>query len=267
MYLFTLYLLPQKLRVSFLDVGQGDAILIQTPSGKQMLIDGGVSNSVMSKISDKMFYFDKDIDVLVATHPDADHITGLIPVLEKYFVGTIITSPLTGETSISRDLDQHILKEGSSVHVAKGGDEINFHDGVIAYVVYPLTSSAGSIVKDTNDVSVSVVVVYGDHSFLLTGDLSTYKESELFLQKIPEPVTVYKAGHHGSKYSSGETLLSYIKPEYVVISAGRDNSYGHPHNETVERIKKFSKEIISTIDRGTITFVTDGKTIILDTEK
>lgn len=258
--------ITKKLEVSFLDVGQGDAILIQTPSGKTMLIDGGVSGVVLERLADRLSYFDHNIDVMVATHPDADHVTGLIPVLEKYTTRIILTSPITSDTKIFSELENYIVDEHADIHVARSGDVIDFHDGVIAKILYP-GKNYHEKKNDTNDASVSIVVTYGDKSFLLTGDLPTTEESHLLLGVLPKNITVYKAGHHGSKYSSGEQLLSYIKPEYGVISAGKNNRYGHPSPETLERLEKYSKEIISTIDRGTITFSTDGNGLKLETSK
>lgn len=257
---------PAKLKVSFLDIGQGDAILIQTPSKKKMLIDGGPSNIVLSRIADEVSYFTRDIDVMIETHPDADHVTGLIPVLEKYNVHTVVTSPGVGSTGVFEDLEKHIDDEGAGVHLARTGDVIDFHDGVLVKILYPPQKY---IVKknDTNDASISVVVVYGDHTFLLTGDLASNQEGKLISAGIPKSVTVCKAGHHGSKYSSGEQLLSYIRPEYSVISAGKDNKYGHPNPEAVGRLQKYSKEILSTIERGTISFETDGRTLEVETQK
>lgn len=247
-----------ELRISFLDVGQGDSILIQTPSGKDMLIDGGASDVVLERLSHEMSFFDRDIDVMVATHPDADHVTGLIPVLTKYEVKKVITSPRDGDTGIFADLDKHIDSEKTEVHVAHTGDVIDFGDGVTAHILYP-SASYNARSGDTNDASVSMVLTYGERTFLLTGDLPTTHEGELFSGELPRNITVYKAGHHGSKYSSGEQLLTYIHPEYAVISAGKDNKYGHPNPEALERLQKYSKEILSTIDKGTITFVTDGR--------
>jgi competence protein ComEC len=114
---------------------------------------------------------------------------------------------------------------------------------------------------------VSIVVKYGDISFLLTGDLPELEESKLISDLLPRHVTVYKAGHHGSKYSSSEQLLTYIRPEYTVISAGKNNTYGHPSPEAISRLQRYSREIISTIDRGTITFVTDGKSMKVETKR
>ncbi len=257
---------PHKLEVSFLDVGQGDAILVQTPSGKQMLIDGGATNKVMEELAKHVSYFDHTIDVIVATHPDADHVTGLIPVLKKFVVENVVLSPSGGATGIYDDVKKHIDEEHTEVHHGVEGDIIDFGDGVVARILYP---SRNYVTKkdDTNDASVSMVITYGNESFLLTGDLPSIREPLLIKAGLPRNITVYKAGHHGSKYSSSEPLLTYIRPEYVVISAGKENKYGHPNPEALERLQKYSKEVISTIDKGAITFITDGKTMEVKVEK
>lgn len=266
LFLIISFTFPKKLKVSFLDVRQGDAIFVETPSGKQMLIDGGSTHLILERLSKEISYFDRDIDVVIATHPDADHITGLIPVLEKYNVHTIITSPVSGYTDVFEDLDIHIQNEEADVYVAHGGDVIDFGDGVIAKILYPPQKYIPKK-NDTNDASVSVVIMYGDQSFLLTGDLPSTEEVRLISPNLPKHITVYKAGHHGSKNSSSEQLLSYIHPEYTIISAGKDNTYGHPHFETIERLQKYTKEILSTIERGTISFMTDGRIVEVETEK
>lgn len=247
----------KTLHVSFLDVGQGDAILIRTPSGHTMLIDGGPGNVVLDRLSHELGYFDHHLDVVVATHPDADHITGLVGVLAHYDVDTIIMSPISGTTGVFEELSRAITEEHAQQYVGKKGDTIIFGDGVVAHILYPSTYYYGD--KDTNDASVSMVITYGDESVLLTGDLPSTHEGELLYDELPEHVTLYKAGHHGSKYSSGEQLLSYIRPEYAVISAGKNNRYGHPNAEALQRLTTYSKEILSTIDKGTITFSLDGE--------
>lgn len=256
---------PKKLRVSFLDIGQGDAILIQTPSGHDMLIDGGPSDLVLERMSEEMNYFDRRLEVMIATHGDADHVTGLIPILKKYDTDIIVRSPIDGESQLFKDLEIHIEEENAIEHVGKRGDVIDFGDGVLAFVLYPNKTISSK--TDTNDASVSIVLLYGDHSFLLTGDLGMKYEPQLMNKHLPKGVTVYKAGHHGSKTSSGEQLLTYIKPEYSVISAGEGNRYGHPNPEALARLTNYSKEILSTIDRGTITFISDGRLIEIETEK
>ncbi len=257
--------LPRPLKVSFLDIGQGDSILIETPSGHTMIIDGGPSDVVLARLNEQMNYFTRDIDVMISTHPDADHVTGLIPVMEKYRVKNIIVSGEKSETGVFADLNDHTQKEGADIRVGYRGDVIDFQDGVSATILHPYSGEGFS---DTNSASVSLVLTYGEESFLLTGDLPTIKESILLSsQALPKNITVYKAGHHGSRSSSGEQLLTYIKPEYAIISAGKDNKYGHPNSEALERLQKYSKEILSTIDHGTISFLTDGKTIDIETQK
>lgn len=262
----------RSLTVTFFDVGQGDSIFIETPSHKQILIDGGPNNKVMQKLDSRMGFFDNDIDVMVVTHADADHVTGLIPVLEKYKVKNIIESPVKGKTEVFDLLEKDIEKEshfaqgsdgtrkngGATVYIAKTGDEINFGDGVIIKILYPNKNISSK--DDTNEASVSILLTYQEKTFLLTGDLPTVRESKLIESGLlPNDITVYKAGHHGSKSSSGVQLLSYIKPYYSVISAGKDNKYGHPNVETMERLKKYSKVIFSTIDLGDIEFEIKGK--------
>lgn len=252
-----------ELTVSFLDVGQGDAILVTTPSKKQILIDGGATHKILEELSSEISYFDRSLDVVIATHPDADHVTGLIPTLVKYDVSTIITSPMTSDTGVFKELNSQIESEGADVRIGKKGDTIDFGDGVVLYILYP----GERIVRDTNDASVSVVIIYKEHSFLLTGDLSQAYEPELIQSSYIKNVTVYKAGHHGSNTSSGEQLLSYTKPEYAVISAGKDNTYGHPHKEVLKRLSVYAKETFSTIDNGRITFTSDGKLLTISTKK
>jgi competence protein ComEC len=265
-YLIIFLSVASPLRISFLDVGQGDAILIQTPSGRTMLIDGGATDVVLTRLADELSFFDREIDVIGETHPDADHVTGLIPVLQKYKVDMILTPPVEGTTKVFNELKHHIDDEQAEVHTAKKGDVIDFHDGVTVTVLYPSVTYVAKK-NDTNDASVSVVVKYGAVSFLLTGDLPETQESKLISDVLPKHITVYKASHHGSKYSSGEQLLTYIRPEYSVISAGKDNTYGHPNQEALSRLQKYSGEVLSTIDRGTITFVTDGRSVDVETGK
>jgi competence protein ComEC len=260
-----IFLQPEKLKVSFLDVGQGDAILIQTPSGHDILVDGGPTREVLAQVSHELGYFDRDIEVMIATHGDADHITGLIPILEKYNVKHIVQSPVKASTDMFEDLESHIESEGANVYVGEKGDVIDFGDGAMLHVLYPNKYTSPKI--DTNDASVSFVLTYGEHSVLLTGDLTTKYEPLLLQGVLPKHITVYKAGHHGSKTSSGEQILTYIRPEYSVISAGKDNRYGHPAPEVLERLRVYSQEVLSTIDRGTVTFVSDGRVLEVETEK
>lgn len=249
--------------MTFLDVGQGDAILIQTPSGKEMLIDGGPTHKIVNQLGNHVSHFDRTLDVVLGTHPDADHVTGLIPIFNRYDVGRIITSNVKGTTGVFEILSETIENENAPTHVARTGDVIDFGDGVVAHILYP----NDRVAKETNEGSVSLLITYGKHSYLLTGDLSSTYEDNLLQDILPRHVTVYKAGHHGSRTSSGVPLLSYIKPEYAVISAGKNNSYGHPHQEVIDRLLVYAKETLSTIDRGAITFISDGHLLTVETDR
>jgi competence protein ComEC len=190
-------------------------------------------------------------------------VTGLIPVLEKFEVKDIVVSGTKSDTGVFADVDQHMEDEEATMHIARRGDVIDFQDGVTATMLHP---RGGETFKETNSVSISMVITYGEQTFLLTGDLPIAYESLLMSSgMLPKKITVYKAGHHGSKTSSGEQLLSYIKPEYAVISAGADNKYGHPNVEALGRLQKYSKEILSTAERGTITFISDGRIMEVET--
>ncbi len=256
-----------KLTISFIDVGQGDSILIQTPSHKTMIIDGGPGNAVMRTLTHKLSFFNNDIDVVLPTHPDADHVTGLIDVIKQYSVHMIVESPAKSETGVFQKLEQAVHdEEGAEHYIGNLGDSIDFGDGVTFTIVSPRTEVWHG--EDTNDESVTGVLRYGDTTFLLTGDLpSTHEDDVIATGLVPRNITVLKAGHHGSKFSSSDIFLKYLKPTYTIISAGKDNRYGHPNPEALARIEKESKSILSTIDHGTITFETDGRNLQINTEK
>ncbi len=264
-YFWNVY--PRSTTVSFLDVGQGDATLIQTDTGRIILIDGGPSRVVLEGLSRHLSFFTRDIDVVIATHADADHITGLIPVLEKYHVHHIVLSPISGDTntfaSFYEAVDREVMEEGAVIHIAKRGDEMSISSSTKITVLSPRESIPQN--TETNAASIVTLLETGAYSFLGTGDLPTEYEREL-IPLLPRHVTVYKAGHHGSKTSSGVQLLSYIKPEYAIISAGKNNTYGHPHKETIARLHEYSKEIFSTIEHGDISF-SIGNSFSVELEK
>lgn len=258
-----------SLSVTFVDVGQGDGIVVKTPSNRIFVIDGGANKVIEKTVSKRASMFTKKVHALLATHPDADHITGLIPVLKHFNVTKIVESPAKGKTGIFETLESSIIEEkknGAQVHIGNAGDVLDFGDGVMFTIVAPYDELWNG--EDTNDESVTGILSYGDHRFLLTGDLPTSREAGVIASGlVPRNITVLKAGHHGSKYSSGEVFLNYLKPTYSVISAGRDNRYGHPNPEAMERLEKNSKVVMSTIDYGSITFITDGRNMRIKREK
>jgi competence protein ComEC len=248
------------LEVSYLNVGQGDAILITSPTENQMLIDGGPDGSILRELPKVMKLSDRSIDVVLATHPDRDHINGLIDVLSRYEVTSFINSEVESENSIDEALLAEVKKEGATGYYARRGMKIDLGDGGVVEVLFPDRNPKG---MDTNDASIIMKLLYGETCFLFTGDSSSKIENYLIgLEKEKLRCDVLKAGHHGSRTSTSKELLHFVKPTIAIISAGKDNSYGHPHAEVVSNLKAASTTIVSTAEEGTIVFRSDGKQIV-----
>ena len=247
------------LTVSFLDIGQGDSIFIDSPSGRQVLIDGGPNAGVLQELSKVMPWWDRSIDLMIPTHPDADHIGGLIDVLARYEVGTIIHSSVEGDTKTSQELESAMHQEGARETIAKRGEVIDLGDGAYLEILSPDRDVPH---VETNTGSVVVRLVYGNTSFMLTGDAPQEIENYLvWLDGMNLHSDVLKAGHHGSKYSSSPLFLGFVNPEYGVFSRGCQNRYGHPAPEVVQRFKDFGIPTFDTCTDGTVTFVSDGQTV------
>lgn len=248
------------LTVSFLDIGQGDSIFIEAPSGRQMLIDGGRDTLVLRRIAQVIPWWDKTIDVLVPTHPDADHIGGLINVLARYDVALVVRSSVAGDTQMAQVLEQTIAQEGAQVVTAMRGQVVDLGDGAYLQILFPDRDVQRVA---TNDGSVVARLIYGDTAFMLTGDAPQGVEEYLVaLDGSSLQSDVLKAGHHGSKTSSSPLFLGFVGPSFGVFSRGCTNTYGHPAPEVVERFKVFGIPAFDTCTDGTITFVSDGHTIV-----
>lgn len=258
MFIFSL-IAPRELSVSFLDVGQGDAILITSPSGVTMLIDGGADKSVLRELGTHLSFFDRTIDVVVATHPDADHIGGLVDVLSRYHVGTFIESGVENDTSVTAALEQAVEREGAARILARHGTRLMLGAGSYADILYP-NRDVSQI--ETNAGSIIMRVVYGDKEFMLTGDAPKAIEG-LLVSRYGGALesNVLKAGHHGSKTSSNEYFVQAVAPQYVVYSRGCDNRYGHPAEEVVTLFQRLEIPSLDTCEEGTITFRTNGHTL------
>ena len=252
------------LTVSFLNVGQGDAIFIETPHGRQVLIDGGPNSGVLRQLSSVMPWYDRSIDVVIPTHPDADHIGGLIDVLERYTVGMIVQSSVQGTTPLSDALERIIVdkkKQGTQRIEAQRGQIIDLGDGAYIEVFFP-DRSVPNI--ETNTGCVVTKLIYGDTSFMLPCDAPAAIEKYLVsLDGKSLQADVLKAGHHGSKTSSSIAFVGFVDPEYAVYSRGCKNSYGHPHENTIATFKDFGVTTLDTCTHGTITFVSDGQKVNL----
>jgi len=251
---------PSTLTVAFLDVGQGDAIFIQSPTGTKLLIDGGKDRSVLRELGKRMGPFDRSIDMVMETHPDADHIGGLAGVLERYAVSAYLSPLVTADTSHTRALAAAVKDEqGITTHGVRRGDRIHLGGGAYLDILFPDRDVS---LVETNTGSVVARLVYKDASFLLTGDAPESIEDYLVsLDGGALESEVLKAGHHGSQTSTGDALLTAATPAAVVVSAGKDNTYGHPHAEVVSRIEAVGARLLATMGGGAVVLVTDGKEI------
>ncbi len=252
------------LKVAFLNIGQGDAILIEAPSGNQVLIDGGPGRSVLRELGKVLPFYDRRIDVVLATHPDADHIGGLPDVLEKYKVDLYIESGANHDTKLFENLNSKIEKlslsageTGIKKLEARKGMIIDLGRGAKLEILFPVVDPSE---MESNTASIVARLVYGESEFLLTGDspiaIENYLVNYVGSQSLQSDVL--KAGHHGSRTSTSASFVSAVSPQFVVISAGKENKYGHPHQEVLDIVNNFGAKILRTDLSGRIIFESDG---------
>lgn len=245
--------------VSFLDVGQGDSILIEASNRNQILIDGGRDPSVLQKISRALPLFDRHIDVVVETHPDKDHIGGLPEVISRYAVGAFLEPGVSSDNGVDAELGRRIKEKTIPTLLARKGMLIDMGDGSYLEILFPDRDVSG---METNDASIVAKYVYKDTCFILTGD-SPSKIEEYLIGEYKEQLEceVLKAGHHGSRTSTSKEYLHFVKPHFAIISAGKDNSYGHPHEEVIQNLKNSGVEILETSKLGSIQVFSDGEKV------
>ena len=249
------------LTVAFLDVGQGDAVFIEAPNGRQVLIDGGPNKKVLRELSKLMPFYDRSIDIVIATHPDSDHVGGLSDVLARFDVDYIFEPGAVGKSGAWKAFAKVSKEKGIQKIIARRGMTIVLDTGVFLTILFPDRDVSDVA---SNDASIIAQLVYGDTEFLFTGDAP--KKIEKYVAALDGKYLksdVLKVGHHGSKTSTSKIFLGFASPLYAVISAGRDNRYGHPHEEVLDTLAEFEIEIVSTYKNGTLVFQTDGITLRL----
>ncbi len=260
---FNLVLGENVLKVHFLDVGQGDSAFIETPQHHQILIDGGPDSAVLSKLQDLMPAKDMSLDLVILTHPEKDHMAGLLDVLQRYKVDFILWTGVVRNTPEYEKWVQLLGEEqagGAKIVIAKAGQKIIAGDVTID-ALYPLKNLDGQKMESTsNDSCIVFRLVLNNSSFLFTGDIDSRAETELVNQGSDLSSNVLKVAHHGSKYSTSELFLENVGPEIAVIEVGR-NSYGHPTSEVLQRLDKFGIKVLRTDIDGDIEMVSDGNTI------
>ncbi|MCH7883077.1 MBL fold metallo-hydrolase [Patescibacteria group bacterium] len=247
------------LTVAFLDVGQGDAIFIESPNGNQILIDGGANKKVLAELSGVMPAYDRSIDALILTHPHQDHIGGLVEVLKRYEVDYTF-EPGTLHAIAEFSEWEKLTEENDIERIfAKRGMRIWLEDDIYFDVLSPRENEVAT--GDINEAMVVGRLVYGSTSFLLTGDLDRGGEFNLLLEGDILESDVLKVAHHGSKNSTTGAFLDAVAPQLAVIMVGRKNRYGHPHAQTIRKLQAAGIRIFRTDTDGTIIVESDGENI------
>ena len=258
-----------KLHVSILNIGQGDAILIQTPNRNKILIDGGPSpQAIKLELSKKLPFWDRQIDLMIATQPQADHISGLVEVLQQYNVKQVITSEATSNSSIYAQMLKTIQDKKITHTKAYAGQGINLGDSVYIEVLHPPPCPLQGTDDDINNNGMVLHLKYKTVSFLFTADIGEEAEWYLISQRANLKSTVLKIAHHGSRSATSPELLAVTDPKVAVISAGRNNTFNHPHPEVLTRLRQriSADKILFTANNGTAEFITDGKRLWVKTE-
>ncbi len=251
----------RKLKVAFLNIGQGDSIFIESPTGNQMIIDGGPGRSVLRELGSVMPFYDKSIDVVLATHPDADHVGGLNDVLENFKTDLFMEPGVEADTNIYTELKNKVEQKKIKTIEARRGMVLDLGGGAFLEILFPITDPRG---METNDASIVARLVYGESTFLFTGDAPFKTENGLLFLNPKTDIygsidsDVLKVGHHGSKNSTSVEFVKAVSPEYAVISVGADNRYGHPTEQVLDILKKENIKTFRTDLDGRVIFESDG---------
>ena len=259
-YIFTTLPSNGNLRVNYIDVGQGDSEFIEFPNGETMLIDAGTNESGQTVVNYIKSLGYTSVDYVIGTHPHEDHIGGLDDVINSFDIGKIYMPKVTTDTKTFEDVLDAVENKNLTINTAKSGVVITETDDFSVKIVAPVSEQY----DDLNNYSAVVKVSYKDNSFLFTGDAEELSENQ-----ITDDISadVLKAGHHGSSTSSSDKFLDRVCPSTVVISCGEDNSYGHPHKETIENLNSRNIKYYRTDINGTVVATSDGSTITFTTDK
>lgn len=245
-----------RVKIDFFDVGQGSAILVAAPNGNQVLIDGGPSDIILAKLGQALPLTDKKIELVILTHPDADHLSGLIEVLKRYEVGQILETGIADNTTEYQAWNELIKQKNIPVVFASAGQTIKMADNLAIKILYPLGKINGQdFSKKTNATSIVGKIIYGQNSILFTGDAEEQTEQPLVILGADLRADILAVGHHGSKTSTSEEFLAAVAPQIAVIQVGAKNRYGHPAPETLARLKGVG--IFRTDQAGDIDFICD----------
>ena len=247
-----------QLDVNVFDVGQGDAIFIETPDNFQILIDGGPDKSILGELGEVMGFWDRNINAVVLTHPHADHVGGLVEVLRRYKIEKIYMTGVVHTSSDYIEFLNTIKEKDINIHIVDSAFDLELDNGIDLEFLYPLESYAGLKVDNLNNTSIVNRLVYNNSAVLFMGDLEAEGEEELILSEADLAAEVLKAGHHGSATSSHLEFLEVVNPDVALISCGIDNTFHHPSMRTINRMERLGIEILRTDELGRVSLTSSG---------
>jgi len=246
-----------KIKVAFLNVGQGDAIYIETANGNQIIVDGGPDRSILNELSKVMPFYDRSIDALIVSNPDKDHFAGFIDVLKKYKIGAVFVPGTVNDSQVYEVFLREVRAREIPIIQARRGMRLVLEKNSHIEILFPDRDVSE---WKTNEGSIVAKLVYKKFSVLLTGD--SVRGIERYLGTIaPEKIksSVLKVAHHGSDTSTSEDFVRAVSPNLAIVSAGLSNKYGHPHPSTVSLLSKLKIPILVTADDGTIVLESEGE--------
>lgn len=265
----TAFSLPDgRLHVTFLDVGQGDAIFIQAPRGQKILVDGGPSPAILlAAMGRRMPFWERTIDLVVLTHPHDDHVSGLIPVLERYRVQAFLDGGQEHPTPTYTHCLELVQEKGIPYHLARAGMQIQLGEGLQMKVLHPQSELLSGTDSDVNNNSIVLRLTYGQISFLLPGDVEEEEEAVLLSSNEDLASPILKSSHHGSDTSLDPRFLEAVNPQLAVIQVGADNKFGHPDPTTLAKLEEHGVMVLRTDQNGTVEVVSDGERYWIKTER
>ena len=257
-----------KLHVTFFDVGQGDAIFIQTPRDQKILVDGGPSPTILlTALGRRMPFWERTIDLVVLTHPHDDHVSGLVPVLERYKVKAFLDGGQEHPTPAYTRCLELIQEKGVPYHLAQAGMWIQLGEGLQIKVLHPQSQFLSGTDSDVNNNSIVLHLAYGPISFLLPGDVEEEAEAVLLSGNEDLASIILKSPHHGSDTSLNPGFLEAVNPQLAVIQVGAGNTFGHPDPTTLAKLKEHGVTVLRTDQNGTVEVVSDGQRYWIKTER
>lgn len=249
-----------KLHLIFCDVGQGDGILLKTPKGDEVLIDGGPDDSVLSCLGKFMPFYDRNLELMVLTHPQADHMIGLISVFERYNVEKVLRTAAINRTAGFEEFKKAEISEKSQEFQAISDIKINLDTNLTATILWPPPGNFASV-ADLNDTGIVLRVDFGQFCALLTADATINVWTQLSAAGKLRHCYLLKVAHHGSKNATSQQFLELVSPKLAVISVGAHNRYGHPHKQVIDQLQQHGIQVLRTDQKGTVEVVSDGKNV------